>query len=213
MEWIADLVGPGLAQAMQVDAILYDGRSAFQHIQVATSRLFGRMLILDDAIQTTERDEYTYHEMLAHLPLVTHPAPQRVLIIGGGDGGTLEESLKHPLQHVTMVEIDRDVVDVCRRFLPGISGEAFHDPRTHLLIEDGIAYVRASPERFDIILVDSTDPKGPGLALFSPEFYAACAARLTDDGLLVAQSGSGGWIVLGVIIAAALMTPRTIHPP
>src|SRR5439155_427083 len=96
----------------RIAAILYVGRSAFQHIQVATSRLFGRMLILDDAIQTTERDEYAYHEMLAHLPLITHPAPQRALIIGGGDGGTLEESLKHPLQHVTMVEIDRDVVDV-----------------------------------------------------------------------------------------------------
>src|SRR2546427_12739809 len=87
MEWIVDLVGPGVAQAMQVDAILYDGRSAFQRIQVAASRLFGRMLVLDDAIQTTERDEYTYHEMLVHLPLVTHPSPRRALIIGGGDGG------------------------------------------------------------------------------------------------------------------------------
>src|SRR2546428_12483483 len=87
MEWIVDLVGPGVAQAMQVDAILYDGRSAFQRIQVAASRLFGRMLVLDDAIQTTERDEYTYHEMLVHLPLVTHPSPRRALIIGGGGRG------------------------------------------------------------------------------------------------------------------------------
>src|SRR5947209_20477489 len=111
MEWISDLVGPGLAQAMQIDAILYDGRSAFQHIQVATSTLFGPMLILDDAIQTTQRDEYAYHEMLAHLPLITHPAPQRALIIADGDGRTLEESLNHPLQHVTMVPFDQDVVD------------------------------------------------------------------------------------------------------
>jgi len=190
MEWIGDLVGAGVAQAMQVDAILYDERSTFQRIQVAASRLFGRMLVLDDAIQTTERDEYTYHEMLVHLPLVTHPSPRRALIIGGGDGGTLEESLKHPLQDVTMVEIDRDVVEVCRRFLPGISGAAFDDPRTRLLVEDGIAYVRTARERFDVILVDSTDPKGPGVALFSPEFYAACATLLSDDGLLVAQSGS-----------------------
>src|SRR2546428_8918268 len=113
MEWIVDLVGPGVAQAMQVDAILYDGRSAFQRIQVAASRLFGRMLVLDDAIQTTERDEYTYHEMLVHLPLVTHPSPRRALIIGGGDGGALAEGLQHPPPDVTTVESCPDVVAVC----------------------------------------------------------------------------------------------------
>src|SRR3989442_12674860 len=111
MEWIVDLVGPGVAQAMQVDAILYDGRSAFQRIQVAASRLFGRMLVLDDAIQTTERDEYTYHEMLVHIPLVTHPSPRRALIIGGGDGGALGESLKQPLEDVNKGEIDREVIE------------------------------------------------------------------------------------------------------
>src|SRR2546425_12746557 len=172
MEWIADLVGPGVAQAMHVDAILYDGRSAFQRIQVAVSRLFGRMLVLDDAIQTTERDEYTYHEMLVHIPLVTHPAPRRALIIGGGAGGAPEESLKHPLEDVTMVEIDRDVVEVCRRFLPGISGAAFDDPRTRLLVEDGIAYVRTARERVDVLLGDSTDPHRPGPRPVSPECYA-----------------------------------------
>src|SRR2546425_10127418 len=102
MEWIVDLVGPGVAQAMQVDAILYDGRSAFQRIQVAASRLFGRMLVLDDAIQTTERDEYSYHEMLVHLPLVTHPAPRRALIIGAGVRGRRGVSLQHPPQGVSM---------------------------------------------------------------------------------------------------------------
>ncbi|HEX4841181.1 MAG TPA: polyamine aminopropyltransferase [bacterium] len=190
MEWIVDIVGPGFAQATQVQDILFDDRSAFQHIQVASSPLFGRMLILDDAVQTTERDEYIYHEMLAHLPLLTHPAPRRVLIIGGGDGGTLEETLKHPIEHATLVEIDQDVVTVSRRFLPFISGGAFDDARTRLVIADGIEFVRTTPERFDVILVDSTDPKGPGLALFSPEFYAACTHVLAPDGLLVAQSGS-----------------------
>jgi len=190
MDWIVDVVGPGFAQATQVDDILYDGRSAYQRIQVATSPLFGRMLILDDAVQTTERDEYIYHEMLVHLPLVTHPAPRRVLIVGGGDGGTLEEVLKHQVEQVTMVEIDRDVVEICRRFLPGIGGRAFDDPRLRLVIDDGIAFVRTTREQFDVILVDSTDPKGPGLALFSPEFYAACAHALSEEGLLAAQSGS-----------------------
>jgi spermidine synthase len=190
MEWIVDSVGPGFAQATQVHDILYDGHSAFQHIQIAASPTFGRMLVLDDAVQTTELDEYVYHEMLTHLPLVTHPAPRRVLIIGGGDGGTLEETLKHPVDHATMVEIDREVVTVCRRFLPAISGGAFDDARTELRIDNGIKFVQTTRERFDVILVDSTDPKGPGLALFSPEFYAACRRVLNPDGLLVAQSGS-----------------------
>ena len=190
MEWIVDVVGPGFAQATQVQEVLFDGRSTFQHIQVASSSIFGRMLILDDAVQTTERDEYIYHEMLAHLPLLTHPAPRRVLIIGGGDGGTLEETLKHPIEHSTLVEIDQDVVTTCRRFLPFISGGAFDDPRTRLVIADGIEFVRTTSERYDVILVDSTDPQGPGLALFSPEFYGACTRVLAPDGLLVAQSGS-----------------------
>ncbi len=190
MEWIVDIVGPAVGQGLQVTDILFDGRSAYQHIQVASSPIFGRLLLLDDAVQTTERDEYAYHEMLVHLPLVTHPSPHRILIIGGGDGGTLEEVLKHQVESATMVEIDRDVIEVSRRFLPGIAGMAFDDPRTHLIIDDVVKFVQTAQERFDIILVDSTDPKGPGLALFSPEFFAACAHVLTDDGLLVAQSGS-----------------------
>ena len=189
-QWIADVVGGGAAQALQVDRVLYDGFSAFQHIQVAASPLFGRMLILDDAVQTTERDEYVYHEMLVHLPLLTHPDPRRVLIIGGGDGGTLEEVLKHPVEQATMVEIDRQVVDVSRAYLPGIAGGAFDDPRARLLITDGIAFVRETADRFDAILVDSTDPKGPGVALFSEEFFAMCARVLTAKGVLSLQSGS-----------------------
>lgn len=189
-EWISDVVGPGFAQSIQVENVLYESRSAFQLIQVATNPVFGRMLILDNAVQTTEADEFIYHEMLAHPALVAHPRPRRVLIIGGGDGGTLEEVLKHPVEHVTIVEIDRDVVDVSRAFLPSICGHAFEDRRTRLLIDDGIAFVQQTKEQFDVILVDSTDPKGPGVALFSDSFYAACVRALTDEGVLVAQSGS-----------------------
>jgi len=189
-EWISDIVGPGYAQSIQVETVLYEGRSAFQHIQVASSPMFGRMLILDHAVQTTEADEFIYHEMLVHPALVSHPRPRRVLVIGGGDGGTLEEVLKHQVEHVTMVEIDRDVVEVSRAFLPSICGRAFDDRRVRLLIDDGIAFVQQTQEKFDVILVDSTDPKGPGVALFSEVFYAACARALTDDGMVVAQSGS-----------------------
>jgi spermidine synthase len=190
MEWLVDSVGPGVAQATQVAEVLYEGRSPYQRILIARSPLFGRMLVLDDAVQTTEGDEHTYHEMLAHLPLVTHPAPRRVLIIGGGDGGVLEEVLKHPVDHVTMVEIDGAVVDACRRYLPSIAGDAFSDPRAELVIDDGAAYVARACQPFDVILVDAPDPKGPGLALFSSQFYAACARLLTAQGLLVVQSGS-----------------------
>jgi spermidine synthase len=189
-QWVGDLVRGGVAQVLQVDDVLYDAVSPYQHIQVAVSPLFGRMLILDDAVQTTERDEHIYHEMLAHLPLVTHPGPRRVLIIGGGDGGTLEEVLKHPVEQATMVEIDRAVVDVSRTYLPGIAGAAFDDPRARLLIADGIAFVRETDDRFDVILVDSTDPKGAAEALFADAFFRLCAHVLTPDGLLCMQSGS-----------------------
>ena len=171
-QWVGDLVRGGMVQALQVDDVLFDAVSPYQHIQVAVSPLFGRMLILDDAVQTTEGDEYIYHEMLAHLPLVSHPRPKRVLIIGGGDGGTLEEVLKHPVEQATMVEIDRAVVDVSRAYLPGIAGAAFDDPRARLLIADGIAVVRETDERFDVVLVDSTDPKGAAEALFGEAFFA-----------------------------------------
>jgi spermidine synthase len=189
-EWIADIVGPGFAQATQVDEILYDRHSAYQRIQIARSAAFGRMLILDDAVQTTERDEYIYHEMLVHLPLMTHPQPSQVLIIGGGDGGALKEALKHPLVGATMVDIDGDVLAASRTFLPRISAGAFDNPRARVLVDDGIAFVERTTERFDVIAVDSTDPKGPGIALFSDAFFRACARALGDDGVLAVQSGS-----------------------
>ena len=189
-QWIVDVVGTGYGQALQVGDILYDHRSAFQRVQVVTSPVFGRMLVLDDAVQTTERDEHVYHEMLVHLPMALHPDPRRVLIIGGGDGGTLDEVLKHPVAATTMVEIDREVVEVSRAFLPSIAGRAFDDPRGRLLIDDGIAFVKGTDERFDVILVDSTDPKGPGVALFSEEFYRGCRRILTPSGVISVQSGS-----------------------
>jgi spermidine synthase len=148
------------------------------------------MLVLDDAVQTTERDEFIYHEMLAHVPLLAYPAPRRVLIIGGGDGGVLKEALKHPLDAATLVEIDREVVEVTRRFLPQIPGGAFGDHRSHLLIMDGIRYLRETAETFDAILVDSTDPKGPAVGLFSQAFYADAERRLDPAGLIGVQSGS-----------------------
>ncbi|HEV8339633.1 MAG TPA: polyamine aminopropyltransferase [bacterium] len=188
--WLTDVGGPGFAHTYRIDEDLYRGRSLYQEIRVIANADFGRMLVLDEAVQTTERDEFIYHEMLAHVPLLAHHAPRRILIIGGGDGGLLEEALKHPLEAAVMVEIDRDVIDVTRRFLPQIPGGAFDDPRTRLHIADGIRYVEESAETFDVILVDSTDPKGPAVGLFAQPFYAAARRRLSAGGVIAVQSGS-----------------------
>ncbi len=189
-QWLQDAGGAGFAHAYRIEEELYRGRSAFQEIRVVVNAGFGRMLVLDDAVQTTERDEFIYHEMLAHVPLLAHPAPRRLLIIGGGDGGLLEEALKHPLAEAVMVEIDREVVEVTRRFLPQIPGGAFDDPRARLVIADGIRYVSTSAETFDVVLVDSTDPKGPAVGLFSEAFYADVRRLLRPGGLVAVQSGS-----------------------
>jgi spermidine synthase len=189
-EWITDPGGPGFAHTYQVKRLLHDSQSPYQRIRIIENADFGRMLILDEAVQTSERDDFIYHELLAHVPLCTHPAPRRALIIGGGDGGLLREALRHPIDHVTMVELDREVVDVTRRHIPSIPGDAYDDPRARLLIEDGIRFARETVERYDVAMVDSTDPKGPSLGLFSAEFYASLARLLGPAGAVAIQSGS-----------------------
>ncbi len=188
--WIVDQGGGDITHAFKVTRRLHEEQTPYQYLEVYESPLLGRMLVLDGAVQTTEGDEFIYHEMLAHPALCTHPAPRRVLIIGGGDGGALEEALKHPLEHATLVEIDEAVVRASRTYLSTIAGGAFDDARAAVRIGDGSAYVEETTERFDVVLVDSTDPQGPAVGLFSPAFYAQIARRLTPQGLLVVQSGS-----------------------
>jgi spermidine synthase len=186
----AENPAPGLEQGYEGD-LLHEERSEFQLIQVYENATFGRMLVLDGLVQTTERDEFCYHEMLVHPVLLSLPDPRRVLIIGGGDGGTLRRVLEHPgVSECVMVEIDERVTAVCKDIMPAIAGKAFEDPRANVLFDDGAAYVRGGGEPFDAIVVDSSDPVGPGVVLFSREFYAACKARLISDGLLSAQIGS-----------------------
>jgi len=174
---------------VRIKAVLYQERTAFQDLAIVETEDFGRALVLDGVLQTTERDEKFYHEMLAHVPLCAHPAPQRVLVIGGGDGGLVREVLKHPtVERVTMVEIDRAVVDACRKYLPFLSC-SLDDERVDLVFEDGIAYVaRSAPESFDVILVDSTDPGGPSEGLFSGSFYRDCYRALKEGGYLACQT-------------------------
>ena len=189
MNWFQENLHPTVGQTFEIDKILYEGRTAFQKVLIFENRRFGRVLALDDIVQTTEADEFIYHEMLAHVPLVGHGAATHVLIVGGGDGGLLEEVLKHPVERVTMVEIDREVVDLCREHLPGICRTAFEDSRTNLIIADGTKFVTGTGERFDVIIVDSTDPVGPGKVLFEPPFYTACRNILKERGILATQNG------------------------
>ncbi len=175
---------------LEVDSILFESATEHQHLVVFENPSFGRVMMLDDIVQTTERDEFIYHEMLAHVPILAHGRVRRVLIIGGGDGGMLEEVLKHrTVETVTMVEIDSTVIDIARQHLPSICREAFDDPRTDLVIADGVKFVAEAGDPYDVIIVDSTDPVGPGQVLFTSEFYAGCKSRLTPGGILVTQNG------------------------
>jgi spermidine synthase len=188
--WITDQGATDVTSAFRVTRRLHEEQTPYQHLEIYESPLFGRMLVLDGAVQTTEADEFVYHEMLVHPALCTHPLPRRVLIIGGGDGGALEEALKHPLEQAVLVEIDAAVVRTSRSYLGTVGGDAFDDRRSDVIIGDGIAYVGRTSGPFDAVLVDSTDPQGPAVGLFDPAFYAQIARRLGPDGMLVVQSGS-----------------------
>jgi len=170
---------------------LYKETSDFQKVEIYETEKWGNMLVLDGVINTTEKDEFVYHEMISHVALLSHPKPKRVLIIGGGDGGTVREVLKHTqLEKVVMVEIDKTVIDASKRYLPTLACK-LDDPKLELKIDDGIKYVmEAKDKSFDVIIVDSTDPHGPGEVLFTEEFYENCKRVMDDDGILVCQAQS-----------------------
>jgi spermidine synthase len=165
--------------------------SPYQTVEVHETVPFGKLFRLDGCFMTSERDEFFYHENLVHIAAVTHPQPERALIVGGGDGGSAEEILKHPsIKSVTLAEIDLAVVDISRKYLQAVHRGALDDPRLDLRIEDGFAYVRNSADTFDLIVLDLTDPGGPSKPLYTPEFYRACAARLSPMGALTLHIAS-----------------------
>jgi spermidine synthase len=188
--WFTELQYSGLKLTCKVLQTLHRETSPFQEIVVLDTERFGRMLVLDGAIQTTVADEFSYHEMLAHVPICSHPAPKDVLIIGGGDGGCAREVLRHQqLESVTQVEIDQRVVEVCRHFLPELAG-SFDNPRLSVHFEDGIAFVREREASYDVILVDAPDPVGVAAGLFSGEFYQSIYRALRPDGIFAIQTES-----------------------
>ena len=180
----------GYAQSLSVDKVLYDNTSNFQHIQVFENRQFGRVLTLDGVVQTTQGDEFIYHEMLTHVPILAHGNARNVLIIGGGDGGIAREVLRHQsVEAVTMAEIDEGVIAFSKTYLPSLSDGAFDDPRLKLVIADGANFMANSVDKYDIIIIDSTDPIGPGEVLFTDNFYSDAKKCLADGGVMVTQNG------------------------
>ena len=174
----------------RLNKVLYREQTPYQEIAIVEAPELGRALLLDNVVQTTTRFEFIYHEMIAHVPLMIHPQPERVLIIGGGDGGAAREILKHPsVKSVDLVEIDQRVIEVCRQWLPEISG-ALSSSKMNLFYTDGLKYIQEYHSHYDVVLVDCTDPSGPSLELFTRNFYQDVFKALKEDGLMVSQTGS-----------------------
>jgi len=189
---------PGQCLSIEVEEVLFQGKSQYQDILVFKSKTYGKVLVLDGVIQITERDEFSYQEMMAHLPLCSHPNPKKVLVIGGGDGGILREVCKHKeLQEVTICEIDQMVIDVSKKYLPSTS-VGYDDPRVRVHIGDGAAFMAERKAEFDVILVDSSDPVGPAESLFQASFYQCMREALRPNGIICTQ-GECMWLHLDLI--------------
>lgn len=188
--WFSEVQTPNVKMSIRVDRQLYSGRSEFQRIDVFECPEFGRFLTLDGYMMLTEKDEFIYHEMITHIPMAVHPRVRDVLVIGAGDGGVIRELARYPeIEHIDMVEIDELVVEVCKKYLPKTACR-LNDPRLKIYYEDGLKFIRSCKDKYDLIIVDSTDPFGPGEGLFTKEFYGNCYNALHDDGIMVNQHES-----------------------
>ncbi|QCI22084.1 polyamine aminopropyltransferase [Buchnera aphidicola] len=179
-----------LGQYFVIDELLYKNKTNYQEVIIFRNSFLGKVIAIDGIVQTTEKDEFIYHEMLTHVPIFTHGSIKNVLIIGGGDGGILREVCRHKtIENITMVEIDKNIIDLCKKFFPKHSDNAYEDPRLKLIIDDGLNFIKKTKEKFDLIISDSTDPVKHGKNLFLSEFYFNCKHRLQKDGVFVAQNG------------------------
>ncbi|HLF27117.1 MAG TPA: polyamine aminopropyltransferase [Anaerolineae bacterium] len=193
--WFDDTSGvaPGEMYRVAVSGVVWSARTPYQHVLILETPLYGRVLVLDDAIQSSERDEHIYHEALVHPALIAAPDLRRVLIIGGGEGALLREVLKYrTVEKVTMIDLDEQLVRACREYLPSYPAGAFDDPRAEVIFGDGVSYLRASPETFDCIFVDVNDSEPDSISgnLYTPEFYALARARLSARGMLAAPAAT-----------------------
>lgn len=190
--WYTEKHTDGAGISLRVTQSLFSGESDFQKLDIVETSEYGRMMLLDGLVMVTERDEFIYHDMITHPALFTHPNPQKVLVIGGGDGGTIREIVRHPeVELAVLCEIDGLVIEKSVELLPSMACDIDgSNPKVKLHVDDGIAYIREHTGEFDVILVDSTDPIGPAVGLFEEEFYRTVFAALKDDGIMVAQSES-----------------------
>lgn len=181
---------PEWSQTFAIDKMIHQEKSEFWDLAIFENSRFGRVLAIDGRIQTTEKDEFIYHEMMAHVPLLAHDNPKSVLIIGGGDGGSLREAIRHEgLENIVLVEIDPSVIELSKKYLPTLSNGAYDNPRTKVVIQDAAQYVKETSQTFDVIICDSCDPEGPAQVLFSTEFYGDCKKILNPDGIFINQNG------------------------
>ncbi|QIQ41805.1 MAG: polyamine aminopropyltransferase [Buchnera aphidicola (Microlophium carnosum)] len=177
-------------QYFSIEKLLYKKKTPHHKVIIFKNSIFGKIMVIDDIVQTTERDEFIYHEILTHIPIFAHGSIKNVLIIGGGDGGILREVCRHKtIDSITMVEIDINIIDLCKKYFPNHSNNAYQDSRLKLIIDDGLNFTKKTQEKFDLIISDSTDPIGCGKNLFLSEFYFNCKNCLNKNGLFVSQNG------------------------
>lgn len=187
--WFYETLFPDVKLGMEGE-LFYKKKTSYQDIKIYQTPRFGKVLTLDGVVQTTEKDEFIYHEMLTHPLLLSHPQPENVLIIGAGDGGILREVFKHKIKQAVLVEIDRDVIDLSEKYLPALSAKAFDNEKARIIIQDGAEFIKQTKEKFDIVIIDSPDPDGPAKVLFSLNFYKNIYNILKSNGMMIRQTGS-----------------------
>ncbi len=186
--WYTEKQTKNFGITMKIKQTLHTEQTDFQKLEMVETEEFGNMLFLDGMVMTSEVDEFVYHEMVAHVPLFTHPNPEHILVVGGGDGGVIREILKHPsVKKATVVDIDGKVIEYSKKYLPSIAGK-LDDSRVDVQVGDGFMHIAKSEDEYDVIMVDSTEPVGPAINLFSKGFYAGISKALKDDGIFVAQT-------------------------
>jgi spermidine synthase len=195
-KWLYDEVSPNLAQFHRIKKVIYSGRTKFQSVEIVDTRSFGICLVLDGKIQSSERDEFIYHEALVHPAMLSHVCPETVFIAGGGEGATLREVLAHKtVRRVVMVDIDAQVIDICRHYLPLFHEDSFDDSRLELNFADARVYLQKTNDKFDVIIIDLVEPleEGPACLLYTREFYELVKDKLNVGGIISVQSGAAGW--------------------
>ncbi|AKP48869.1 MULTISPECIES: spermidine synthase [Bacillus] len=186
--WFTEKQTENFGITMKVKRTLHTEKTDFQYLEMVETEEWGNMLLLDGMVMTTQRDEFVYHEMVAHVPLFTHPNPENVLVVGGGDGGVIREVLKHPnVKKATLVDIDGKVIEYSKKYLPEIAS-GLEDERVEVKVDDGFMHIAQSENEYDVIMVDSTEPVGPAVNLFTKGFYAGISKALKEDGIFVAQT-------------------------